>query len=167
MTKQFLVTVTLLLSVFTTAFAEKKETASNSSTSKKVTLNGDFKKLVVSGNVDVVLYEKSAADVYLFDNAGNTGETTITERNGVLTVKGKDCGEKTLVYIPVNNIKEIEVSGKAKVTSAHPLQTAQLTVFINGDCKVNIQSTGAIDLVEGDGAEMTVEKFITAGTNHS
>ena len=156
MKKQILVTLVLMISVFTTAFAEKTPGAF-STTSKKVFVNEEIQKIVVEGNVDVVLFEDNKAAIYLF---GNTSTTTISQTNGVLTVKNsKTTGEKTLVYIPVTDIKTIEVKDYAKVSSAGPLISSELTVFVNGDCNIDLKVTGKVNLVEGDSTEMIVKKF--------
>ena len=156
MKKQILVTLVLMISVFTTAFAENNESPLNAA-SKKIPVKEEATKISVEGNVDVVLFENDGAAIYMF---GNTSTTTVKEINGVITVtNSKKSGEKTLVYIPVKNVKEIEAKGNAKVTSAFPLNTNELTVYVNGDCHVDLKVNGKINLVQGDSAEMIVEKF--------
>jgi hypothetical protein len=156
MKKQILVTLVLMISVFTTAFAEKN-TSSFANSSKKISVNDQIKKIVVEGSVDVVLFEDNGSAIYMF---GNTGTTTVTEKDGILTVRNtQKTGEKTLVYVPVTDIREIEVNDNAKVSSAGPLISGDLTVYLNGNCNVDLKSTGNINLVEGESTEMIVEKF--------
>jgi Putative auto-transporter adhesin, head GIN domain len=156
MKKQILVALVLMISIFTTAFAENNSNVL-APTSKKVPVKKEVTKIVVEGNVDVVLFENEGAAIYMF---GNTTTTTVKEVNGILTVKdSRTTGEKTLVYIHVKNVKEIEATGSAKVSSAAPLNTDELTVYINGDCSVDLTVTGKVNLVEGDSTEMIVEKF--------
>lgn len=156
MKKQILVTLVLMISVFTTAFAEKDSNAF-APVSKKITVKKEVTKIVAEGNVDVVLFENEGAAIYMF---GNTGTTSVSEKDGVLTVKNsKTTGEKTLVYVPVKNVQEIEAKGNAKVSSAVPLTTKELTVYVNGDCHIDLKATGKINLVEGELTEMVVEKF--------
>jgi Putative auto-transporter adhesin, head GIN domain len=156
MKKQILVTLVLMVSVFTTAFAENNSNVF-APASKKVPVKKEVTKIVVEGNVDVVLFEDEGAAIYMF---GNTNTTTVSENNGVLTVRNsKTTGEKTLVYVPVKNVKEIEAKGNAKVSSAAPLNTDELTVYVNGDCNIDLKVTGKVNLVEGDGTEMIVETF--------
>lgn len=156
MKKQILVTLILMISVFTTAFAEK-DSNGFAPVSKKILVNEEVTKIVVEGSVDVVLFENEGAAIYMF---GNTGTTSVREKDGVLTVKNsKTTGEKTLVYVPVKNIQEIEAKGNAKVSSAVPLTTKELTVYVNGDCHIDLKATGKINLVEGELTEMVVEKF--------
>ena len=156
MKKQILVTLVLMISVFTTALAEKNNTAS-APTSQKILVTDPIQKIVAEGNVDVVLFEDNGTAIYMF---GNTSTTTVSEANGVLTVKNsKTTGEKTLVYVPVSDIKEIAAKGHAKVSSAGPLISGELTVYVNGDCSINLKATGKINLVEGESTEMVIEKF--------
>jgi Putative auto-transporter adhesin, head GIN domain len=155
MKKQILVTLVLMLSVFTSAFAENKFTGLTP-VSKKISVKDQIQKIVVEGNVDVVLFEDNNAAIYLF---GNTSTTSVSQKNNVLTVKNtQTSGEKTLVYIPVTNIREIEVNDNAKVSSAGPLISGELTVYVNGDCHIDLKATGKINLVEGEDVEMIVEK---------
>lgn len=63
------------------------------------------------------------------------------------------------MYIPVTDIKTIEVKNYAKVSSAGPLISSELTVFVNGDCNIDLKVTGKVNLVEGDSTEMIVKKF--------
>jgi len=155
MKKQILVTLVLMISVFTTAFAEKNSSSTNCS--RKIFVDDQIKKIVVEGSVDVVLFEDNGSAIYMF---GNTGTTSVTEKNGVLTVKNtQKTGEKTLVYVPVTDIREIEVNDNAKVSSAGPLISGSLTVYVNGNCNVDLKSTGNVTLVEGESTEMVVEKF--------
>lgn len=155
MKKQILVTLVLMISVFTTAFAEKNSGVF-APASKKISVKEEIQKIVVEGNVDVVLFEDNNAAIYMF---GNTSTTTISQTNGVLNVKNsKTTGEKTLVYIPVTDIREIEVKDNAKVSSAGPLISGELTVYVNGNCHIDLKATGKINLVEGEFTEMIVEK---------
>ncbi len=156
MKKQILVTLVLMISVFTSAFAEK-DSNTFAPASKKISVKKEVTKIVVEGNVDVVLFENEGAAIYMF---GNTSTTSVSENDGVLTVRNsKTTGEKTLVYVPVKNVQEIEAKGNAKVSSAVPLNTKELTVYVNGDCHIDLKATGKINLVEGELTEMIVEKF--------
>jgi hypothetical protein len=155
MKKQILVTLVLMISVFTTAFAEKQK-ESLAPSSQKISVKDNFQKILVEGNVDVVLFEDNNAAIYMF---GDTKTTTVSQTNGVLTVKNTNLsGEKTLVYVPVSDIKEIEVRNNAKVSSAGPLISGELTVYVNGDCHIELKATGKINLIEGESVEMIVEK---------
>ena len=154
MKKQILVTLVLMISVFRTAFAEKNNSDFKAA-SKKISVTGQVHKIVADGNVDVVLFEDNGAAIYMF---GNTRTTTVSEQDGVLTVKNSQTtGEKTLVYVPVSEVSEIEAKGHAKVSSAGPLISGELTVYVNGDCNIDLKVTGKINLVEGDSTEMVIE----------
>lgn len=163
MKKQFLATLVLVISAFATATAGDKNEMSLSS-SNSITMNPtSFSKLVVEGNVDVVLFEDEAAmNIRTFGNNSDMAATSITEKDGVLTItNNRNSGEKVLIYVPVKNLAVIEASGNAKVSSAVPLQSA-ITLVAKGDCKFNIRSTGTIDVEQEGEVEMTVEKRIVA-----
>lgn len=158
MKKLILATLVLMISVFATATAaDKKDT--DCSTSKTISVKHNFSKLVIDGNVDVVLYEDSKdSEIRTFGDHLSIAATTIEEKNGVLTIHNKHShGEKILVYVPVSHLEVIEAAGNSKVTSASILASEQLTLVVKGDCKFNIQSAGSIDVVEGE-SEVTIEK---------
>jgi len=159
MKKQILATLVLMVSVFATATAaDKKEDVC--STSKIITVKPSFTKLVVDGNVDVVLYEdNSNSQIRTFGGNCDLSATSISEKNGVLTIRNKNSkGEKVLVYVPVSNLSVIEARGNSKISSASVLKSPQLTLVIKGECKFNIQATGNIDVVDEGETEVTVEK---------
>ncbi len=155
MKKQFLATLVLVISVFATATATDKKREATSSTSKTITVKQGFSKLVADGNVEVVLYEdNNISEIRSFGTNADVAATSITEKNGVVTITNKNKkGQKVLVYVPVNNLEVIEAKGFSKVSSAAPLSSAQLTLVVTGECYFNIQATGNIDVlqeVEGD-----------------
>lgn len=162
MKKQILATLVLVISVFATANAGTKSEADNSS-SKKITVNTGFTRLVVEGNVDVVLFEDGAtSEIRTFGNKSDLASTSISQVNGVLTIKNSSKkGEKVLIYVPVSKLSVIEAAGDSKVSSASMLQSQQLTLVVKGACKLNIQSAGNIDIVEGADVEMVVERKTT------
>ena len=163
MKKQILATLVLVISVFATATAADKKTA-DCSTSKMITLNTGFSKLVVEGNVDVVLFEDgSESEIRTFGNNSDVAATSITQKDGVLTIKNNHTkGEKVLVYVPVSHLAIIEANGNSKVSSASVLQSQQLTLVVKGDCKFSIQAAGNIDVVQDGEVEMLVEKNTTS-----
>jgi Putative auto-transporter adhesin, head GIN domain len=159
MKKTIIATLVLVISAFATATAGTiGETASSSS--KKITMYNSFSKLVVEGNVDVVLYEdETSTDIRTFGLNSDMAATTITQENGVLTIKNKKGkGEKVLVYVPVKDLIVIEASGNSKVSSATPLNSELITLVAKGECKFNILSTGVIEVVEEGNVEVHVEK---------
>lgn len=156
MKKQFLATLTLLIAVVATAGAEKTKVLSTAS--KTFTVKQQAQKLQVEGNVDVVLYEDNSATVSVFGTESNISGTTVTEKNGVLTISNKNAGEKTLVYVPVKNISAIEASDNAKITSATVLNSKVITLVANGDCNINIVTSGRIEVVSTEGTETVVKQ---------
>lgn len=171
MKKQILATLVLVISAIATATAGEKNEMGLSS-SNTVTMNpAGFSKLVVEGNVDVVLFEdETTLNIRTFGNNSDMAATSITEKDGVLTIKNnKSSGEKVLIYVPVKKLAVIEASGDAKVSSAVPLRSDVITLVAKGDCKFSILSTGTIDVKQEGEVELTVEKrtIVTKATAHS
>jgi Putative auto-transporter adhesin, head GIN domain len=163
MKKQILATLVLMISVFATANANSKG-ETDCSSSKNITLTTGFSKLIVDGNVDVVVYEdNSTSEVRTFGNTSDIAATSISQKDGVLTIKNSNVkGQKVLVYVPVSHLNVIEATGHSKVSSASALQSAQLTLVVKGDCRFDIQSNGNIDVVQDGEVEMVVEKKVTS-----
>ena len=162
MKKQLTAILVLTVTCFASAFATP--VSETGSSSRKIILHTGFQKIVADGNVDVVLFENShETQIRTFGNSADLAATSITEEAGVLTIRNsRKKGEKVLVYVPVNQISVIEARGNSKVSSASTLASPQLTLVVKGDCRLNIQSSGNIDVVENGDVEMVVEKKITA-----
>lgn len=158
MKKTIIATLVLVISAFATATAGGKGEADRSS-SKNITMSTGFNKLVVDGNLDVVLFEDdTASEIRTFGNTNDMAAVTITEKNGVLTIKNKKgFGEKVLVYVPVKRIDVIEASGNSKVSSATSLSSS-IVLIVKGDCKFNIVSLGTIEVEQEGEVELLVEK---------
>ncbi len=159
MKKTIFATLVLVVSAFATATAGGKGETDLSS-SKKITMNPGFTKLVVDGNVDVVLFEDDATnEIRTFGNVSDMAATSITEKNGVLTIINKKSnGQKVLVYVPVKKLTVIEAGGNSKVSSATHLQSATLLLIAKGDCKFNIRSIGSIEVEKDGEVELSVEQ---------
>ncbi|MBL0356913.1 MAG: DUF2807 domain-containing protein [Chitinophagaceae bacterium] len=163
MKKQILATLVLVISVFATATAGSKG-ETDCSSSNQITLHTGFSKIIVDGNVDVVLFEdNSQLEIRTFGNNDAMAATSISQKDGVLTItNNRTKGEKVLVYVPVNQLSIIEAKGNSKVSSAAVLLSQQLTLVVKGDCKFDIRSTGNIDVVQDAEVEMLVEKRLTS-----
>ena len=159
MKKTIFATLVLVVSAFATATAGGKGD-SDLSSSKLITVNPTFSKLVVDGNVDVVLFEDNITnEIRTFGNTSDMAATSITEKDGVLTIKNKkNNGQKVLVYVPVKKLSVIEASGDSKVSSATPLQSSTILLIAKGDCKFNIRSVGAIEVEKDGDVELSVEE---------
>ena len=156
-------TAILVLTVTCVASAFASPVAETGSSSRKITLQSGFQKIVADGNVDVVLFENShETQIRTFGNSADLAATSVTEEAGVLTIRNtRNKGEKVLVYVPVSRLTVIEARGNSKISSATTLSSPQLTLVVKGDCRFNIQSSGNIDVVENGDVEMVVEKIIT------
>lgn len=158
MKKTIIATLVLVLSVFATATAGGKG-ETDCSSSKKITMNSGFNKLVVEGNVDVVLFEDDTAnEIRTFGESKDMSGISISEKNGVLTIRNKrSSGQKVLIYVPVKRIDVIEAGGHSKVSSATALSKG-VTLVAKGDCKFNIVSEGAIEVQHEGEVEVVVEE---------
>jgi len=161
MKKTLIATLVLIISAVATANAAERK-GESLSTSNNISISTNFTKLVVDGNVDVVLFEdNSLLEIRTFGKSQDMAATSITEKDGVLHITNKRrTGEKVLIYVPVRLLKSIEADNNAKVSTATPLLSEHITLYANGDCKFNVTSTGTIDVVENNGSEVVMDAKI-------
>ncbi len=163
MKKQITAILVLTVTCFASAFAGTNS-HENGASSRKIILNTGFSKVIADGNVDVVLFENTGdMEVRTFGNSADLASTRITENGGVLTIRNtRNRGEKVLVYVPVSQLTVIEARGNSKVSSASALHSGHITLVVKGDCRMNIQTLGTVEVVENGEVEVLVKKNITA-----
>lgn len=153
MKKQFLFTMILLVSVYAVSFAADKKKADGPVT-KLVMLTRSFHKLVVNGNVDVILFEDDAESISIVGNAKSSGAVRITQLNGVLTIESnRSVGRRVQVVVPVKHLREIEAGGSSRISAVTTLESPVLTLTINDACKIGVKTTGTINVEQGKDAE--------------
>ncbi|WP_443943875.1 GIN domain-containing protein [Pedobacter sp. AW1-32] len=112
------------------AKAAKKEVANNQKISP-------FRKVCVSGYVEVVLIQRANVDVVYADD--NKGNARVTQQGDVLRITG--TGKllvKIIVY--VNDLYRIEANEHAKIINAGALNSPFLQIILKGNACANICS---------------------------
>ncbi|WP_029284432.1 GIN domain-containing protein [Pedobacter sp. R20-19] len=145
---------------------------------------GNFKKVSVKGNVEVILIQRANNGVaYAEDNAGTA---KIMHDGDVLRITSTDrTTAKVIVY--VTDIYRIEAAENAVVKTEGKLNSKYLQIFLKGNAHAEINTTteglytviqdnadlklsGSTDnhtLVMGNTQKLTIDKFAALKTNIS
>jgi len=163
--KRQIVTMFALLVLSGSAVAKEK---SDGPDVISVKITAPFQKLVVEGNVEVLLFENSLTFANVQGEKKSIDAVEFTQKDGVLTITApSNGGDKAVVYLPVQHITMIEAWKDATVTSNTVLNSSDLTILLNDDCKVSVTATGKIKLLEGEETTMVVLKNVIKPINNS
>ena len=114
-----------------------------------------FSRLIVKSNLRVVLIEDEKMDTARVEGTKKFLETVMIIQAGkdlIVRAKSfKDLKKEGTVYIPVHNLKDIEVYSNAKIISFTTINSPELNVLINGSCIVSIVLNGKLNILEADG----------------
>jgi len=159
--KKQLATVFALLALVTGSAVAKEKNDGSKMIIKEIMIREPFHKLVVEGNVDVLLFENSTTIANVQGRQKNVDAVEFTEKNGVLTITASSVnGKKPVVYLPVRHLAAIEAWKDAVVTGTTVLQSPDLTLLLNDDCKISVTATGKIKFQEGAETSLMVLKNI-------
>lgn len=143
-----------------------------------------FKKVSISGNVEVTLIQKSATGVAYTDD--NVGTAKIIQEGDVLRITATN-GTTAKVIVYVDNIYRIEASGNSVVKTEGKLTSQYLQIFLKGNAHAEINtateglytviedhadlklsgSTDSHTLVMGKDQKLTMDKFAALKTSMS
>jgi hypothetical protein len=164
MKKRILPILLLIVTISATAVAATKKDPRQPVT-KEIKIKQPFQKLLVNGNVDVILFEDSSSSITVIGGSDKEIKAVeIKELNGVLTIDcRKSTGKRIQVVVPVHGLSAIEAGGASRVSAVTTLQSPELTLLINNDCEIGVRSTGKINVVEGN--ETVVNYWAVGGKN--
>ena len=143
-----------------------------------------FKKVSISGNVEVTLIQKSATGIAYTDD--NVGTAKIIQEGDVLRITSTN-GTTAKVIVYVDNIYRIQASENSVVKTEGKLTSQYLQIFLKGNAHAEINTTteglytviedqadlklsGSTDshtLVMGKDQKLTMDKFAALKTNMS
>lgn len=150
----------------------------------KISKTGNFKRISVTGNVEVTLIQRSTTGVnYAEDNAG-TAKIMQDGDNLKISSPNKSL---TKVVVYVNDIFRIEASENAVVKTEGKITSKYLQIFLKGNAHAEINTSteglytvindnadlklsGSTDnhtLVMGNTQKLTIDKFAALRTNIS
>lgn len=113
--------------------------------------------LVVNADVTIILLNDASRPAYMKGDAFFMEQISLHQTEGKLVIKAqkkKNFIGKGLIYVPASQLANIEVNSAAHIRTFNILPIPNLTLSINGDCKVHIATVGKIDLVGNDSYEI-------------
>ena len=141
MKKNFITVSVALFLLALQSFAE-----GNPVSSRKIENVAAFEKIIVSDNINVLLVTEENNTIFVEGKTEYLNAVSVSSAGGILTIKSsnKKTGSKIMVYVPVKKLSSIEITGDSKVMSAGVIDTPELKVLIEADCKLGLQTTGKI-----------------------
>ena len=113
-------------------------------------------RIEVRGDVSIVLTNALGTNIMLEGNNKDIAVVKTTVKNGTLEINAEK--RKTLtkltVYLPVNDIHSIIVTGNAQISSSG-VSVDNLDITLNGDSFVQVNHQGKLRIIPGAGYEMT------------
>ena len=112
----------------------------------------------ITDDIDVVLIQAPYHDNSMVIDQSTSEKLSVKLSNKTLYI-GERAGngkQKPLVYIYVNNLKSLTVNGDSDVKTFGTLRTGLLNVFVEGDSRVHIRTTGTVKAHSLNDAELKV-----------
>ena len=119
---------------------------------------GRITSLIVDASVTIILVNEDAGTTaYMKGDNQFMEQISLQEKDGKLVIKAmkkKSFIGKGLIYVPASQLARIEVNSAARIRTLTILPIPELTLSINGDCNIQLATTGKIDLVKDDHYEI-------------
>jgi hypothetical protein len=129
---------------------------------------GNIENISILSDMEVVLLQAPTGDHSIILDKLATEKLNLRLSNKTLYISGKrgDQKQKTIVYLYVSNLKSLTVDGDSQVKTMGSLETGKLDVFVDGNAKVHIRTSGTVKAHSLNDSEVAV-KYITGkpGTN--
>jgi predicted amidohydrolase len=124
-----------------------------------VKFNEEFTKIIVNGNAEIILTRGESMTLTIEDEASDSKNTVVKNKNGVLQVSvfGRH-GKRPVIRIPVQQLQALEINGNGHISSSSYLEAENLKVLINGSCKVALRVIGRVTVEGADGVELEFQK---------
>lgn len=127
--------------------------------SKQVKLVSSFDKLIVQGDLEVILVTDPSSVITVDGSAADIAGITIQTRNNRLVISESRAHKegKVVIRIPVQQLKAVDIHGNASLRSAGILDVKTLNVFLNGDCNISLEVAGAVSVTHS--GECAIEYY--------
>jgi hypothetical protein len=110
--------------------------------------NGDIKHISLMDDMDVVLISGNSVDKGISvgnDVMENLDVRLEGETLEIFAKKQLPAGNKYPLYIHVNGLEKLTVSGNVNLKTWGVINTGNLDLFVNGNAKVQVRVTGKIN----------------------
>ena len=128
----------------------------------RVFLNaGNVEHLNVQNDMEIVLLQAPSDDHSVILDAQASEKLNVRLSNKRLFISERNGGKgKTIVYLYVSNLKTITVEGDSQVKTIGSLETGKIDVFVDGNAKVHLRTTGTVKAHSLNDSTLDV-KYIT------
>ena len=128
-----------------------------SASAKKTFIPATFEKLVIDGNLNIVLKESAQPSVVVYGDPGFVKSLNVDHQKTAMRVRSSYEGnpsDSNVVIIGVKNLKHILISQDANITSENILQSPVLKVMFNAAASVKIKNNGIIRVASNEEYEL-------------
>ena len=152
---QKLLLVTFVLAVFMTTKAGTGPGVVQVVDYKEISNGQVVERIEVRGDVSIVLTNALGTNIMLEGNNKDIAVVKTTVKNGTLEINAekKKTLSKLTVYLTVNDIHSITVTGNAQILSSG-IAVDNLDIILNGDSFVRVNHQGKLRIIPGAGYEM-------------
>jgi hypothetical protein len=109
--------------------------------------------LIINANVTVMLVNNHHTTLEVDGGKSPSKLVSLKKIGDTLVIDGNKnryLQDAVIVYVPANQLKNIQINSEAHVRSLYILQIAKLAVTINGACELAISNIGEVNLIESD-----------------
>ena len=158
MKKITIITAAFMLTAGLSAFAS--ETRPTAPVTQKVFYQLSFSKIVVENDIDIRLSESTERLIEISGDSKYAEQLDWKISNGVLYIRSKagSLKNKVQVSIGVNQLSSLSVTGNSDVKSEGALNSEELKVFVDGEGRIAIKNTGAINVEKADNIDLGVHR---------
>ena len=140
----FIATMAICISSFAGA-------GNNESGSRTWTATSHYNTIAISNDINVVLVQGVSNTITIEGEKESLDQVNLEVTKGVLKISSKKrVKDKVLVSVPVRHLQKLIVRGASQIFSMGIIQTEQLNLRIEGACKVDIKTTGTINVENDD-----------------
>jgi len=122
---------------------------------KEISGGQAVKTIEVRGDVSIVLTNALGTKIMLEGNNKDIDVVKTTVKNGALVINAekKKTISKLTVYLTVNDIHSLIVTGNAQIYSSG-IAVDNLDIILSGDSYVQVQHQGKLRIMAGEGYEL-------------
>lgn len=149
-----LISATLCTIVLFSTAATRSYAVQETHSARRISLP-KFKKITVTGNVDVLLVQNKKTGV-IVNEARHHALLKVTQKGELLTIASA-CAERIQVTVYVDDIFRIDASDNASVKTYNHLNLKYLQVFLHQNAKADINAhTESLYTVIADKAQLSL-----------
>lgn len=120
---------------------------------------GNVEHLSIEDNIDVILIQGAPDNYSIMMDQNTSDKLNLRLSNNKLAIslrKNVSKKEKFTVYVYVNALKTVTLDGDSELKTFGSLHSPKIELFIGGDAKAHVRSTGQIKAYALDDAEINV-----------